>query len=383
MKIFLTLVLFTFSLYAKQFSVSSYNVENLFDAQKSGYEFEQYIPYGKSGWSKKMYAIKIKNIARVIKDIDADIISLQEVENRGVLKRLNLALGKKKYPYMYSSFKSAKFDVVLLSRYPIKEHSSYTIQKRFRPIHRVVLDVEGFEFTIFMNHWPSKIHSVETRMKYAKKLKYLYSKEKNYILLGDFNSPFIKQKSDWGKAVELVSQKNHNLWYDIPSNKRYSYKFFKIRNAIDHIIVSNSMFDRYIKGSFKVHRYDYLVAKYGNANRWQISNKGRGKHLGRGFSDHFAISAYFDTSEQKRAKPKPISIKKLIKKDNGRVNFLLEDVMIVHKSEFGVVIEDKNGDTIYIHRPDKNLELGKIYSLHVKKIGEYKGKKQIVLLAPP
>ncbi len=380
MKILLVLVLLFLSLYAKRFSVASYNVENLFDAKKSGYEFEQYIPYGKSGWSKKMYAIKIKNIARVIKDIDADIISLQEIENKEVLKRLNLALGEKRYPYMYGVFKSRPFDVVLLSRYPIKEYSSYTILKRFRPIHRVVVDIEGLYVSIFINHWPSRRHPYETRMKFAEKLKKLYEKEDNYILLGDFNSPFKKDKSGWGREVGLVSKTNYNLWFDTPYKERYSYRFFRLRSAIDHIIVSKSMFERYKRGSFEVHKFDYLVAKYGNAKRWEIGKKSKGRHVGTGYSNHFALSAVFTADKQRVKLPKKISIKELIKKEVGRVNYLLRDVMVIDKNRHGVTIEDKNRDTIFIYKPDFRLEVGEIYSLHVRELGEFRGKRQIVLL---
>lgn len=376
---FLALFFIPLFLYAKQFSVATYNVENLFDVQKSGHEYKEYIPNGKSGWNEKMLAIKIKNLARAIKDINADIISLQEVENKEVLKRLNLALGKKKYPYMYSSFKTKRLDVVLLSRYPITEHNSYSILKRFRPIHRVVVNIEGLHVTLFMNHWPSYSHPIKTRIKFAEKLKFLYEKEENYILLGDFNSPLKKDKRGWGKEVELVTKKNYNLWYDVPYSDRYSYKFYKIKNAIDHIVVSKSLYVRYIDGSFKDHKFDYVVEKYGNAKRWKISNKGRGQHLGVGYSDHFAISAEFTTTKQKILQPKEINIKKLHQYE-GRVNFLLKDVMAISKSKYGVTIEDKNRDKIYIYRPDCNLEVGEIYSLHVKVLATYKGKKEIILL---
>ena len=366
-------------LYAKQFSVATYNVENLFDMKKSGYEYKEYVPNSKSGWTKKMLSIKIKNLARVIKDVNADIISLQEVESKEVLKRLNLALGEKKYPYMYSSFQTKGIDVVLLSKYPIREHNSYNILKRFRPIYRVVVNIEDLDVTIFMNHWPSYKHPVKTRMKFAKKLKSLTEKEENFILLGDFNSPLKKDKKGWGKEVELVSQDNYNLWYDVPYNQRYSYKFYKIKNAIDHIIVSKSMYKRYKYGSFKVHRFGYLTDKYGNAKRWKISNKGRGKHLGIGYSDHFAISAEFTTTKQANLNPKKVSIKEL-KLKNGRVNFVLKDVMVINKNKYGVTVEDKNRDKIYIFRPDCELEVGEVYTLHVKQLAIYKGKKEIVLL---
>jgi endonuclease/exonuclease/phosphatase family metal-dependent hydrolase len=280
---------------------------------------------------------------------------------------------------MYSSFKTKGLDIVLLSRYPIIEHNSYNILKRFRPIHRVVVNVEGLHVSFFMNHWPSYRHPLKTRIKFAEKLKSLYEKEENYILLGDFNSPLKKDKRGWGKEIELVTKQNYNLWYDVPYSDRYSYKFYKIRNAIDHIVVSKSLYERYIDGSFKDHKFDYVVDKYGNAKRWKISNKGRGKHLGIGFSDHFAISAKFTTTKQKVLQLKEITIKKLHQYD-GRVNFLLKDVIVIGKSKYGVTIEDKNRDKIYIYRPDCHFEVGKVYSLHVKELATYKGKKEITLL---
>ncbi len=365
--------------YAKQFSVASYNVENLFDMKKSGHEYKEYIPNLKSGWNEKMLSIKIKNLTRVIKDIDADIISLQEVENKEVLKRLNLALGKQKYHYMYGSFKIRGPDIALLSRYPIKESSSYSILNRFRPIYRVVVDVEGLHIVLFMNHWPSHRHSVKTRMEFAKKLKSLYSKEKDYILLGDFNSPLVVDKKNWGTEVKLISQNNYNLWLDTPLGNRYSYKFYKIKNAIDHIIVSKSLYERYVLGSFTPHKFDYLADKYGNAKRWKISKKGRGEHLGVGYSDHFAISAVFTTAKQHVVPPKEIKIKELLT-HSGRVNYLLKDVMVVYQNGYGVTIEDDKQDKIYIYKPDYSFEVGEIYTLHVKELATYKGKKEITLL---
>jgi len=376
---FLTLFFIPLFIFAVEFKVATYNVENLFDTKKSGYEYKEYVPNSKSGWNNRMLSIKIKNIARVIKEIDADVISLQEVENKEVLKRLNLALGEKRYPYMYSSFKTKGLDVVLLSRYPIQEYNSYSISQRFRLIHKVVLNIKGLHVNIFMNHWPSYRHSLDTRMKFAKKLKSLYEKERNYILIGDFNSPLKKDKKGWGTEIEFISKNSYNLWYDIPYNQRYSYKFYKIKNAIDHIVVSKSLYKKYIEGSFKVHKFDYVVDKYGNAKRWKISNRGRGKHLGVGYSDHFAISAVFNTQKQDILEAKEITIGKLLSK-NGRVNYMLKDVMVVQKSKYGVTIEDKKGDRIYIFQPGFRLETGDIYSLHVKKLATYKGKKEITLL---
>ena len=78
--------LFFFSLHAQDFKVASYNVENLFDLKHDGTEYREYIPNTKSNWNKKTYNIKLKNISKVINELDADIIALQEIESKKALK---------------------------------------------------------------------------------------------------------------------------------------------------------------------------------------------------------------------------------------------------------------------------------------------------------
>lgn len=58
---------------------------------------------------------------RVIKDLDADIIALEEIENENVLKKLNFALSEKAYPYLFFPQKKERSSIesALLSRFPI------------------------------------------------------------------------------------------------------------------------------------------------------------------------------------------------------------------------------------------------------------------------
>ena len=371
------LLFFPVFLLATQFKIASYNVENLFDMKKSGYEYKEYLPNSKSNWSKKQLNIKIKNIARVIKDINADIINLCEIENKEVLKKLNLALGIKKYPYMYYKNHNRAIDCGLLSRFAIKSSKTYSVDLRFRPIHKIKLKIEKKDFTLFLNHWPSYKHGVKKRLEFAKKLKQLYKNEKRFILLGDFNSPFEVRKNGWGKAVNYLFDDTTSLWYDIAKKDRFSYAFFGKKSAIDHIIISKDINNK--EGSFKVFKPKYLQTKYKTPKRWLISKNGKGVHKGVGFSDHFAIYATLSTTPYKKTKPQVVGIKKLLHVADGRVNFILKSVMVIDKNRYGVTIEDKNHDKIFIYLPDTKLEIAKIYTLHVKELYTYKGKKEIVL----
>jgi len=68
-----------------RFSVASYNVENLFDLKADGTEYPEYLPNGPAGWTRAVQSVKVAHTARVIKELDADIVCLQEVESIGML----------------------------------------------------------------------------------------------------------------------------------------------------------------------------------------------------------------------------------------------------------------------------------------------------------
>ena len=71
------LLLFSFVFGDKVLTVASYNVENLFDLENDGYEYDEYLPNYYSEWNEKNYKIKLQNISKVIKDINADIIAIE------------------------------------------------------------------------------------------------------------------------------------------------------------------------------------------------------------------------------------------------------------------------------------------------------------------
>ena len=85
---FLLSLIFVLSLKADNFTVASYNVENLYDLKKDKNEYSEFIPNTKSLWNQRTYNIKINNLIKVINDLDADIIALQEIENRDVMQEL-------------------------------------------------------------------------------------------------------------------------------------------------------------------------------------------------------------------------------------------------------------------------------------------------------
>ena len=84
----LFLFLLTLTLNANTFSIASYNVENFFDLNKDNTEYNEFVPNTKTAWNEKNFNIKVNNLVKVLKDIDADIIALQEIENRELMQLL-------------------------------------------------------------------------------------------------------------------------------------------------------------------------------------------------------------------------------------------------------------------------------------------------------
>ena len=320
---------------ARTFKVVTYNVENLFDLTMAGTEYPEYIPNTDYGWTKDIARIKYSNIARVIKDLGADVVALQEVESKEALISLRNRLKELGVDYPYFEIADSKdtpVNCAVLSKFPIVEKKDIQVNNESaRDILKVNLDVDGNPFIVFVNHWKSKRGPESMRIAYAKTLKGEIDKLKedtDFVLVGDFNSNYNEYKTfrnssklnDTGGIAginhilrtiedsEMVNEKIltkqaendflYNLWLEIDKLRRWSYNFFGNKNSPDNIIVSKGLYDNqgisYIDNSFDKFHPDYLSK--GNAvYRWQRAESGTGRHLGKGYSDHLPIFAYFST----------------------------------------------------------------------------------------
>ncbi|MDR2912539.1 MAG: endonuclease/exonuclease/phosphatase family protein [Alistipes sp.] len=100
---------------AQRVSVAFWNVENLFDTIPSPfYDDTEFTPRGANRWDTDRYRTKIRNLARVIDELSADIVGLAEVENESVVRDLVLAL-ETDYNYIHrTSGDSRGIDQALL-----------------------------------------------------------------------------------------------------------------------------------------------------------------------------------------------------------------------------------------------------------------------------
>jgi predicted extracellular nuclease len=329
---FLAILLFLLSILHGEttLKIASYNVENLFDLQKSGYEYVEYIPNTKANWNDKTYKVKLKNIAKVIKEINADIIGLEEIESLQALKDLRFTLKQNGLYYQYykiADYKNTTTKVALLSKIPFVYTNEIAVQAsyKFRNILEAKFKINNQELFILVNHWKSKSGPESMRIISAKKVlkrTYELGTDKSIILLGDFNSHYEenilfkrnRKHNDTNgvtgindilatKEYKQNASKTHpkqgeyyNLWYDTDIENRYSYIYKRKKEALDNILVSPSLLDdkgiHYKHSSIRSFKPPYLF-KGKNIYRWQSTKKKPTVHKAKGFSDHLPVIAEF------------------------------------------------------------------------------------------
>ena len=416
----LYLFLFEITLNALDFKVASYNVENLFDLKYQGSEYKEYIPCSKTNlhlqkskcWNKKAYNKKLKNITKVINDLNSDIIALQEIESNIALKNLVKNVPQYKY-YKFLKKKTTSVGVALLSKYPIVKSSRIIVNKDdlyARDILKTIISIKNKFFIVYVNHWRSKRANESHRVIYATALKNDIDKldiDNDYIVIGDLNSNYneyqtfkydkrlnntygitgINQilnttiKGNFVLKNDLLNYKkkvHYNLWLDLDEKNRFSSIFKRNYNTPDHIIISPALIDNknisYINNSFKVFKPKYLYHN-NKIQRWN-------KHKYKGYSDHLPIYASFSTSNQKQILNKSnIKIKKdisslyKIEQLNEEIN--LNNIVVIYKTDKIAIIKQFNNRSIMIYKPHTSLKLGYKYNITVEEIDKFNGLKEI------
>jgi endonuclease/exonuclease/phosphatase family metal-dependent hydrolase len=397
---------------AKPFDVATYNLHNLFDAIESGEEYSEYTKA--SGWNESVVNTKLNHISEVICDINAEVIALQEVENRYILAQLQQRLKEVGCRYNYTAIthtKKSPIQVGLLSKIPIVNQISHSVLgEKSRDILQVTLKVKGIPFELFINHWKAK-----TRKGYESK-RHLYAKAlqtsierlpkgRDYIILGDFNSNYsldrLPQHIDNTSGViglhhylkltknnlfvtqeKLYTTNNYHLslWSELPLKDRWSMYIYGRYFSPDHIILPSTLFDKqgisYLDNSFRVFKEPYLFTKRGYINR-TVVDKGKLK----GYSDHLPLIASF-TVAPFQAKASPQSNRIIHTTTQLYLHpiyneVLLKDVVVLLKYKQSAVIKQKDERGIFVYGNAQNLKVGYRYDILVKRVTSYKGLQEI------
>ena len=149
--------------------IACYNAESLHDTIPDRLiDDGDYTPRGARQWNGERYRLKIGHIARVIDELDADLLLLTEIENESVLRDLMLATSSD-YNYIHRHTSDRRgMDIALLYR------GSLLFPGRVRqiagpglPRELLVVDglLDGEPLTLIGAHLPSQLNRASYRLR--------------------------------------------------------------------------------------------------------------------------------------------------------------------------------------------------------------------------
>lgn len=346
MKKLLLIFIFIFEILANEVKISTYNVENLFDGKFVGSEYSDF-----KKWDDKDYEKKLKNIAKILKDLNADIIALQEIENDQVLKDLSNLLGYKFH--IFTKQKQAPIGLGLISKIPFKNSKIHEIKNiKTRNILQVDFDFKDTEISFFVVHFPAGGYkNIESKKRAAAVLKNSVKNTKNSILLGDFNS-------NYGPNFILDNFFDDyiNLWKELPAKSRISHIS---GSAIDNILISKNIYKFYKKGSFFVKNPSFFETNP---------------------SDHYPLSFVLNLEQKQEnfKKQEKISTINEIYGKNLENFVLIKDAVVTFADNFGFVLSQKDKKGIYVRDKNNGVKIGETYDILLKQAAYFKGNYQIL-----
>ena len=252
--------------------IATFNCENLFARYRFGDGSQTPMPeFSINDTSFEIHSTRSKRITgTAIKDIDADIVCLQEVENQPVLDRFNSEFlarsSSKRYRYrvLIDGNDPRHIDVAFLSRYPIRSVRSHrhdrnptnTAQAFSRDCLRVDIDVDGAVLTLYGNHFKSMIggrkKTRKRRLNQSKRMHEILTEDwgadfdGDFVVLGDFND---YPQSGGGTTTalgKLLDDDNLvNVNKRLPSSERWTH-FWAGENEyrqLDYLLLSKRLDD--------------------------------------------------------------------------------------------------------------------------------------------
>ena len=261
-------------------TVAFYNLENLFDTENDPLTYDDdRTPDGKDHWTEEIYQDKLKNMAKVMAEIGAEvsgsaptIIGVCETENRKVLEDLVNQETLVEQDYGIIQFDSPDrrgIDVALLykkklftpTHYKAKELLIYDDNDKSKRVFtrdQLVVSgmLDGEKIHLIVNHWPSRSggekRSRSKRIKAAKLNRQIidsifsddpYAK---IITMGDLNDdPSNTSVKDHlnakRKANNLAIKELYNPMEDLAKQGYGSLAYRDSWNLFDQIIISTEL----------------------------------------------------------------------------------------------------------------------------------------------
>lgn len=246
--------------------LATYNILNLFDSEDD--------PYHADEGTRPKPRTELQYLAQSLATLDADLVAMQEVENRGYLERfVNVFLPDLGYDHVvhFEGNDLRGIDVCLISRLPIgpvrsHRHLRFTgpegeVRKFNRDVIAVTVEPPGGQsFDVWVVHLKSNSGGREfaepVRLAEAEELRRLLDEEleqnpdARFVVMGDFNDTW-----DSKTLQTIVGSGDNKLWSvasDSLSEETVTYNTGQYRSMIDFILCSPAMAEDYVKGSARV-----------------------------------------------------------------------------------------------------------------------------------
>ncbi len=317
-------ILFSCSLVKKtlnhEYTVMSYNVENLFDTvDDPKVPDEEFLPASEKKWDNEKYQKKLADIARVISEVNPlelpEVVGLVEVENQQVLEDL-VNTGKLKGQYAIIHEESPDYrgiDVALIYRKDAFSETTHEVlpvtfpddpEFKTRDILHVTGKIKNKTVHVFVNHWPSRIGGDEKtepkRVLAASVLKKKVDElcaadpKARIIIMGDMNDEPANKSLMEALSAESPDSKALlvNLMMPDDANGNGTYFYSGNWNMLDNLVVSKSVLKG--KGIFvegqkgNIFSNDWMIFTNKNGDKTPNRSYVGNKYVG-GVSDHFPV----------------------------------------------------------------------------------------------
>ena len=314
--IIIILLLFV-SLFAEEYKLMFWNVENLFDTiDDPNKEDDDFTPNSYFRYTARAYQLKLENLAEIINDISPDLIGLAEVENIGTLNSLSELLKYQNYWKIILiegddvrgidvalMYRSDKFNLIDSISHKVNLHSP----RPTRDILEVNLETDSKNvFTVLVNHWPSRYggqeESESNRIRAAETLKSIVnniqksSSNRDIIVMGDFNDTFTdKSFQEILNAEKVFSSKSFLIdpLANLINKNEGSYYYHGEWSLLDHFLLNKNLYDNeninYKNNSADIYKADKLIegkTEYFSGFPFRFYKINR---INGGYSDHLPI----------------------------------------------------------------------------------------------